>query len=77
METSTYFYTNRLGRAKKLIVYNAQRNSEYKVFNVIIDVATGEWCSSGYNTDEQLEKFLASYGVEYKPVHLWPANATA
>lgn len=70
MKSSTYIYTNKLGREKKLIVYNADRNNESKVYNVIIDVVTGEYCGSGYNTDEQIEKFLASYGVEYKPVHL-------
>jgi hypothetical protein len=65
MKSSTYFYTNKLGREKKLIVYNADRDNESKVYNVIIDVVTGKYCGSGYNTDEQIKNFLTSYGVEY------------
>jgi len=70
---SIYYYTNKLGRTKKLLVYNTDVNAEGKVYNAIYDEVTGEYCGGGYNSHEELAEFLAGYGIEYKRLVSVPA----
>lgn len=58
----SFFYTNALGRRKELVVYE-DMIEEGKIYSSIVDIRTGEICSSGYNTKEEINSFLAKYGI--------------
>ena len=54
-----YYYTNNLGRKKCLkIDWNDLKDN--KVYSSIQDEVTGELCSSGYNTKEEIISFLTN-----------------
>lgn len=57
----SYYYTNNIGRKKRLDVF--WDNGEDKIFSVIYDMTTGEQCSQGHNTKEEIVKFLHHYNV--------------
>lgn len=59
-EVKSYIYTNKLGRRKKLIVYLNNQN-ENGFYNILIDMATGEFCGSNYFTEEETADFLKNY----------------
>ena len=60
MENTVYTYTNKLGRRKELWVdKEPSKDHENKYCNVIWDLATGEFCGSGYNTKEEIDEMLA------------------
>lgn len=58
----SYYYTNNINRKKRLDVY-WDSIKEGKIFNVIYDEATGNKISEGYNTKQDIIKFLHSYKV--------------
>ena len=63
MERKNYRYTNNLGRKKEIwITLNPNEQGEYPFS--IWDLATGELCSSGEASKEDLVSFLARYNVK-------------
>lgn len=59
-----FIYENGKNRTKKLIVDVDTTDDKGRIFSSIWDVRTGDLCSSGYNTKEELEDFLAYYGIK-------------
>lgn len=56
-----YYYTNNLGRKKCLkIDWNDSKDNEF--YSAIWDETTGELCSCGYNTKEEIISFLTDMG---------------
>lgn len=61
----TYNYTNTMGRAKRIeIDTESLKNGKY--FSAIWDMGTGDLCSTGYNTKEELTNFLKNYGIKFE-----------
>lgn len=58
-----YTYKNNLGTTKKIEIYEDDRKDN-KIFSIIKD-SKDNYCSSGYNTEEELKDFLKHYGIEY------------
>lgn len=58
----SYYYTNNIRRKKQLDVF-WNNEKEGKFFSVIYDMATGEKCSEGYNTKEEIVNFLHHYNI--------------
>ena len=61
-----FIYTNGKNRTKKITIHLDTTDENGKIFSAIWDIRTGDLCSSGYNTKEELEEFLACYGIETK-----------
>lgn len=61
-----FIYENEKNRTKKIIIDINTTDDKGRVFSSIWDIRTGDLCSSGYNTREELEDFLAYYGIEAK-----------
>lgn len=64
MTTRTYDYINGLGRQKRLEV-NMEKTADNKYWNVIWDMATGEFCGDAESTAEELNELLNNYGLEF------------
>lgn len=59
----TYHYTNSQGFKKSIDIDTKNlKNGEYHF--MIWNVATGDLCSSGYETKENLIAFLKNYGIK-------------
>lgn len=61
-EMKSYYYTNNIKREKRFDVY-WDNEKEGKIFSAIYDVTTGEKCSEGYNTKEEIIEFLHYYDI--------------
>lgn len=58
---ASFNYINAMGRPKKLIVYAPNEAGKYPV--VLWDMLHGEFCGSGEKTREELNDYLAHFGI--------------
>lgn len=58
----SFIYTNNWGFKKRLEIDTAHPK-DGKYFSTIWNLNTGDLCSSGYNTPQELMQFLRQYGI--------------
>ena len=58
-----YYYTNDRG-LKKIIHINTENLKNGKYHFMIWNAATGDLCSNGYDTKENIIDFLKNYGIK-------------
>lgn len=59
-----YFYINKLGINKRLVI--GKKDSDGKYSCTLWTTYTDEYCGSGKRTAKEIDKFLSHYGLRFE-----------
>lgn len=59
-------YTNKNNFVKQLLVFEEDTNELGEMRTEIWSLSTGDFCSSGYNSKQEIVDFLKNYNLSYE-----------